>query len=108
MANPKPRRNMVHAWIDAASPHELDELVAALGTSRQTLYQLSSGFRHASPGRALQLELISQAMRRTNKALPALVCGDASDVCRRCPHFIKSVGRTRAIAAEFGPTRSEE
>jgi hypothetical protein len=105
MPNPKPLRNMVHAWIDAASTEELAELTAALGSSPATLYQLSQGVRSASPARALQLELVTQAMRESNKKLPALVCGDASEVCRRCPHFAKSVGKDRVLAAEFGPSR---
>ena len=97
---------MVHAWIDAASPEELEELTAALDTSKQTLYQISEGFRNASPARALQLELVTKAMRQSNKKLPALLCGDASVVCRRCPHFEKSVGKARVLAAEFGPTKT--
>lgn len=99
----RPYRNMIHAWVDTATGEELAELVAALNTSAATVYQLSSGHRNASPQRALQLELISKAMNKTNKALPTLVCGDTSEVCRRCPHFIKSVGRERAAVAEFGP-----
>jgi hypothetical protein len=94
---------MIHAWVDAASANELEELVDALDSSHATVYQLSQGHRNASPARALQLELVSQAMRKSNPRLPELVCGDASVVCRRCPHFIKSVGKDRALAAEFGP-----
>lgn len=105
MPEPKPLRNMVHAWIDAATPEEFDELVDALGTSHATLYQVSNGRRRASPARALQLELVTQAMRKSNRKLPAVVCGDASEVCRRCPHFVKSVGHARALASEFGPSR---
>ncbi|MGL4649732.1 MAG: hypothetical protein ACRC1H_10020 [Caldilineaceae bacterium] len=105
MTDPKPRRNMVQAWIDAASSEEFAELVAALGTSPQTLYQLSSGHRNASPARALQLENITQAMRRENRKLPALVCGDTSEVCRRCPHFQKSVGKKRATESAVGPAK---
>jgi hypothetical protein len=108
MAEPKPLRNMVHAWIDAATTDELRELAEALGSSPATLYQLSLGHRAASPARALELEVVTAAMRKTNRALPALVCGDASEVCRRCPHFVKSVGKHRALAAEFGPSRLEK
>lgn len=105
MPEVRPLRNMVHAWIDAASPEEFEELISALATSPATLYQLSQGVRKASPARALELELVTQAMRKSNRKLPALVCGDASEVCRRCPHFAKSVGKDRVLAAEFGPSR---
>ena len=107
MPDPTPLRNMVHPWIDAATPQEFEELVAALGTSPATLYQVSAGHRNASPARSLQLQLITQAMHKSNPKLPPLVCGDASEVCRRCPHFVKSVGKARALAAEFGPARGE-
>lgn len=108
MTRPRPKpehlRNMIHAWISSATPAEFEELAAALGTSKATLYQLSTNHRGASPERALQLELVSQAMHKSNKRLPVLFCGDASEVCRRCPHFEKSVGKARVLAAEFGPT----
>lgn len=104
MPRPEQLRNMIHAWISSASPEEFEELVSALDTSKATLYQLSTNHRSASPARALQLELVSQAMHKANKQLPVLFCGDASEVCRRCPHFEKSVGKARVLAAEFGPT----
>ncbi len=106
MPDTRTHRNMIHAWVDTATANELEELVTALGSSHQTIYQLSQGYRAASPARALQLELVSQAMHKANPTLPELVCGDASAVCRRCPHFIKSVGKDRAIASEFGPVGS--
>ena len=46
--------NMLNVWMRAATPDEQVALAAAAETSRGHLYQVSSGNRLFSPGKAAQ------------------------------------------------------
>ena len=77
--------NIFKVWMRAATPEEQELLAAEIGTSREYLYQLSGGFRKASPERGAAIEEVSSKMHAASLGrLPLIYRTDMVDACRGC------------------------
>jgi hypothetical protein len=93
--------NIFKLWMRAATPVEQGVLATALGSSREYLYQLSGGFRRASPERGAAIEEVSARMHDISDGrLPKIYRTDLVDACRNC-EFAKRCLGPAATRAEF-------
>jgi hypothetical protein len=93
--------NIFKVWMRAATPGEQGVLADALGTSREYLYQLSGGFRKASPERGAAVEAASAWMHEQSAGrLPKIFRTDMVDACRKCEFARRCLGPD-AVRAEF-------
>lgn len=93
--------NILKVWMRAATPSEQGLLATAIGTSREYLYQMSGGFRKASPERGAAIERETAAMHATTAGrLPEIYRTDMVDACRDCEFARRCLG-SRADRAEF-------
>ena len=93
--------NMLNVWMRAATPEEQATLAAAAETSRGHLYQVSSGNRMFSPGKAALIERATVAMAPGAAGrLPVVWRTDLAPVCAQCEFAQKCLG-ARAMRSEF-------
>jgi NAD-dependent dihydropyrimidine dehydrogenase PreA subunit len=88
-------------WMAAATVEEQELLAQRVGTSRGVLYQLASGHRSASAGRAQAIERETRRMARASKGrLPVVYRTDLCEACRSCDFAHRCLGE-KAVASEF-------
>lgn len=88
-------------WMRAATPAEQELLAERAGTSRQYLYQLSSGFRVCSADLGSSLERETKAMAKASKGrLPIVYRTDLVPACAACEYAQKCLGSI-AVASQF-------
>jgi DNA-binding transcriptional regulator YdaS (Cro superfamily) len=93
--------NIFKTWMKAATPGEQSILADALDTSREYLYQLSGGFRKASPERGAAIEAASARMHEASQGrLPRIYRTDMVDACRNCEFAQRCLGAA-ATRSEF-------
>ena len=93
--------NMLKIWMRAATPDEQTLLATAAETSRGHLYQVSSGNRQFSPGKAALVERATVAMAKTaGDRLPVVWRTDLAPVCAQCEFAQRCLG-AKAVRAEF-------
>ena len=93
--------NMLKIWMRAATAEEQTLLAAAAETSRGHLYQVSSGNRLFSAGKAALVERATVAMAKTaGDRLPVVWRTDLAPVCANCEFAQRCLG-ARAMRAEF-------
>lgn len=91
----------------AASPEEQDQLAAAVGSTRNMLYQYAGGHRRASAERAGQIERVTAEMHRASGGrLPRIYRTDISSACLQCEYARRCLG-ARAVISEFPIVESE-
>ncbi len=85
----------------AATPEEQDRLAAAVGSTRNMLYQYAGGHRQASAERAGQIERVTAEMHRESRGrLPRIDRTDISAAGLQCEYARKCLG-ARAVVSEF-------
>jgi DNA-binding transcriptional regulator YdaS (Cro superfamily) len=90
------------AWMRAATSVEQIALAERIGSTRETLYQYSTGHRQASVDRAAQIEEATREMSKASKGrLPVVLRTDLVPACRACPYALKCLGAERVLASEF-------
>lgn len=100
--------NIFKTWMKAATPGEQSILADALDTSRDYLYQLSGGFRKASPERGAAIEVASARMHVASKGrLPRIYRTDMVEACRNCEFAQRCLGAA-ATRAEFSVVTAEQ
>lgn len=100
--------NIFKTWMKAATPGEQSLLAEALGSSREYLYQLSGGFRRASPERGAALEVASARMHEASQGrLPRIYRTDMVDACRNCEFAQRCLGAA-ATRSEFQVVTAEQ
>ena len=88
-------------WIQASTIDELKELAHGAGTSVAYCYQISGGFRQASPELAIAIERETERMHRETKGrLPRLYRTDLAKACAGCAFAHKCLGAA-AVRSEF-------
>ena len=93
--------NMLNVWMRAATPEEQTALADAAETSRGHLYQVSSGNRLFSPGKAALVERATVTLsHETAGRLPVVWRTDLAPVCAQCEFAQKCLG-AHAMRAEF-------
>lgn len=93
--------NPFAAWMKAATSSEQVALAEAIGSTRETLYQYSTGHRQPSTERAGQIEVETLKMAKVSKGrLPEVLRTDLVPACRACPYARRCLGE-RALASEF-------
>jgi DNA-binding transcriptional regulator YdaS (Cro superfamily) len=93
--------NIFKTWMKAATPGEQSILAEALDTSREYLYQLSGGFRKASPERGAAIEAASARMHEASQGrLPRIYRTDMVEACRNCEFAQRCLGPA-ATRSEF-------
>ena len=93
--------NMLKIWMRAATPGEQATLATAAETSRGHLYQVSSGNRLFSPGKAALIERATVTLAiGTGGRLPVVWRTDLAPVCAQCEFAQKCLG-ANAVRAEF-------
>lgn len=100
--------NIFKSWMKAATPGEQSVLADALGSSREYLYQLSGGFRKASPERGIAIEVASARMHEASQGrLPRIYRTDMVDACRKCEFAQRCLGAA-ATRAEFEEVTADQ
>jgi DNA-binding transcriptional regulator YdaS (Cro superfamily) len=75
----------MHAWMDAATTEQQEQLAKLAKSSRRTLYQLSAGTRSASAEKAVVIERAASRVKGA-AALPVLRRGDLCKACGQCEY----------------------
>lgn len=89
------------AWMKAATTEEQIALADRIGSSREMLYQYSTGHRKTGVERAAQIEAATKDMAKASKGrLPVVLRTDLVDTCRECPYAQRCLG-DRALASAF-------
>lgn len=100
--------NIFKTWMKAATPGEQSILAELLGSSREYLYQLSGGFRKASPERGAAIEAASARMHEASQGrLPLIFRTDMVDACRNCEFAQRCLGPA-ATRSEFQAVTAEQ
>lgn len=74
-------------WLKLASRQEQEDLVLHAGTSRDYLYQISTGKRQASADTAARIEIAAKNIGKSSKGrLPVLTRKDICPACADCPY----------------------
>lgn len=92
-------------WLAAATSEEIDELAAAVGTSRKYLQALASEgktySREANNTLAKRIEVAARPItKRAGGRLPIVLRTDLNSGCRACEFAEKCLGQA-AIASHF-------
>lgn len=75
--------NALTEWMRRADSTQQKDLADRVGTSKAYLYQVSGGFRNASPELAAKIEEATEAM--SNEAnLPRVYRTDICGACSKC------------------------
>lgn len=99
--------NIFKTWMKAATPSEQSVLADVLGSSREYLYQLSGGFRKASPERGAAIEAASARMHEASQGrLPRIYRTDMVEACRNCEFAQRCLGPA-ATRSEFTVVTAE-
>jgi DNA-binding transcriptional regulator YdaS (Cro superfamily) len=100
--------NIFKTWMKSATPGEQKLLADELDTSREYLYQLSGGFRKASPERGAAIEVASARMHEASAGrLPRIYRTDMVEACRNCEFARKCLGNA-ATRSEFPIVTAEQ
>lgn len=93
--------NMLKIWMRGATADEQSALAAAAETSRGHLYQVSSGHRSFSPGKAALVERATVALAASSGGrLPVVWRTDLAPVCAQCEFAQRCMG-AKVVRAEF-------
>ena len=79
-------------WMKAASAEQQEDLASRIGSSRNYLYHLAGGFRHASPELASAIERATADMDKKH-SLPLIFRTDLSPACAGCDFAKKCLGK---------------
>lgn len=96
--------NAMKKWMTAATADEQEALAKSAKTSREYLYQISSGHRIPEPDLAGRIEQAAKPLRKASKnRLPILTRADLSPVCHACPYAKKCLKLTEKSSAKKLP-----
>jgi hypothetical protein len=73
-------------WMKAATVEQKSTAAEKADTSLAHLYQLSTGFRKASPDLAARVEKGIEVANRGTE-LPVIRRGDLAETCAKCPFY---------------------
>lgn len=99
---------LIKQWIAVSTIDDLKALAHHAGTSTAYLYQLSGGFRQASPELAIAIERETERMHRETKGrLPRIYRTDLARACANCAFAHKCLGAA-AVRSEFDVVPDED
>jgi len=97
--------NQMRLFLRAATQDEVAQVAELAGTTVGTLNQIAGSYRtdgnpQVRSGLAGRIQSAVAEVRRTNKALPAVLKTDLSPECRECEYARKCL-RGSELAGEF-------